>query len=140
MSSPDQPPISHFWVAIYDDDLAVSQFDLYTGKEVLYKDVDVIRVKNIGWYPITHETLPLFMSANPTHNLVIGLGLLRLDIPPGKEFVILRRNKLRYSFDHIVDNPRETFYMLGLKGNLYAFMNSIGNVELTEDFNHVLGK
>ena len=140
MSSPDQPPISHFWVAIYDDDTAISQFDIHTGKEVLYKHVDVTRVKNIGWYPITNKMLPLFVQANPTHNLILGLGLLRINVSPGKEYVILRRNKLKYSFSHKVENPRETFYMLGVKGNLYAFMNSLGNVEMTEDYNHVLGR
>lgn len=48
------PPV-YFWIAEYNDGQALPQFDVESGKENLFKDIDQSKLKRFGWYPFTLE-------------------------------------------------------------------------------------
>jgi len=45
--------IPYFWIAFYDNDTCLPQFDLNTGKQHLFKEINQSKLVRFGWYPLT---------------------------------------------------------------------------------------
>jgi len=48
-------PLTFFWIAIYKDGTIFSQFDLETGEERLFGDIDQSKLEKFGWFPFSEE-------------------------------------------------------------------------------------
>lgn len=49
------PKLKYFWIAEYNDGTALPQFDLESGNENLFKDIDHSKIIRFGLYPFTVE-------------------------------------------------------------------------------------
>jgi hypothetical protein len=122
-------PLTYFWVAEYTDGTGLAQFDPETGKENLFKNVDLKRVKRFGWYPFTEEFAKKILEAEglivvPTNNPPYVV-----DLNDGDKLVVKRENILRYFMDSGDVANREIVYILGVEGKQILRIHEDGKVE-----------
>lgn len=91
-------PLVYFWIAFYDDNTCLPQFDFETGKENKFKDIEQERLVKFGLYPFN---APLAIKAN----MVAGQIVAREEegIPP-HTLVLRKEQRLIYcrrNFIHV---------------------------------------
>ena len=122
-------PLVFFWVAEYTDGTALSQFDPETGKENLFKCVDLARVKRFGWYPFTEE---LAEKVFEVEGLIVVPSAFKpyvVDLNGGDKLIVKRENVLRYFMDSGEVAGREIVYVLGVEGKQILRIHEDGSVE-----------
>ena len=60
-------PLVYFWIAEYNDGIALPQFDPESGRENGFADVDHSKLKHFGWYPFTPELEKKISEASVSH-------------------------------------------------------------------------
>ena len=63
--------IVYFWIAFYSDGSCLPQYDLETGQQHFFKEIDHSRLAKFGWFPFTVELA----------SKVGDFALVRQDIP-----------------------------------------------------------
>ena len=121
-------PLVYFWIAEYTDGTALPQFDVETGKENKFDEVDHQRLKRFGWYPFSVELAQRILDAEkivvfPSKNRSYAIALER-----GDRLVAHRTNsiKLRVRFGGV--EHAETVYVLGIKGKKIFRINESGEI------------
>src|SRR3972149_12164888 len=79
--------IPFMWVAFYSDNECLPQFDLDSGEQHLFKEIDQTRLIKYGWYPITYELAkklgsPYYHDPKLSHFL--------LELKPNQRLIALR--------------------------------------------------
>jgi len=101
MSVQHKKTIPFMWVAFYSDNTALPQFDLETGKDYLFKDIDQSKLIRFGWFPISFELakkLPDTYYHDPRLNKFI------LELRPNQRLIALRREmQHHFSFSHCIE-------------------------------------
>lgn len=117
--------IHFFWVAEYNNNTILPQFDLKTGKENLYSDIETNKLVKIGWHPFTAELSKMIPGSifNPL------LSKYVLNIRPNDEIFIRRRNHIQ-RIGKI--EKRFTEYILGNQ-DFILVINEDGNCEIKYD-------
>jgi len=130
-------PLVYMWVAHFEDERILPQFDFETGSENLYKAALEYpsRIKKLGFYPIPVDL------AQKIEAPVLSKPLPRyeVNIPEGAKPIILRRNYIKYGFRTGRVKERSIVYILGWKkDDKYSlmFIDDEGSVELSDDFNY----
>jgi hypothetical protein len=123
------------WIAEYGDGEVLPQFDPKTGKENLFKDIDIKRLKRFGWHNFGPEMAGrLNVQGFNVRSTYPPISVV-LDIREGEELVAVRRNAIKYSpgggYQH-----EETVYVLGIKDKAYVFISEDGTIEMSSDFNY----
>lgn len=134
---PLSAPITYFWAAEYENDLIFPQFDLETGKENLFSEIEQDRLKSFGWYPIGFDlslkirqsNVDSFVEANES------TAYVKIHLDKYKKLFACRRQKLSYSVGQI-DN-RDVIYVVGYEGGPYLFLKSNGCIEVSYDKNMI---
>ena len=125
------PKVTMIWLAQYDDNTALAQYDPDTGKENLFSLVDQTRLKELSWYPVTKEIVEKVADAaiNPLLNPVT------LIVPKNKKVRICRRNQLDYSLaSGKTLEQRIDEYVIGLEdSSLAAHIKIDGSIEISEE-------
>lgn len=109
-----------FWIAEYTDGQALPQFDLDTGKENLFKDIDFSKLKRFGWYPFTlllAEFIPYAMANPLLPSCVIALG------PEDKLIACCTKSIAVNSTDLKVIDHKAVLYNLGIEGKYLLSIN-----------------
>jgi hypothetical protein len=122
-------PLVFFWVAEYMDGTALSQFDPETGKENLFKHVDLARVKRFGWYPFTEELAEKVFEAEGLIVVPSAFKSYVVCLEAGDRLVVKRENVLRYFAGSGEVAGRETVYVLGVEGKQILRIHEDGEVE-----------
>jgi len=123
------------WVAEYEDGTVFPQFDSSTGKENLFKDIDMNRLKRFGWHNFSPELAQeLFVKGVQVRSTYPPISVV-LDIKRDEELVATRRNKIKYSVGGGYQHT-ETVYVLGVKDKAYVFISEDGTIEMSTDFNY----
>jgi len=90
--------IPYFWIAFYNDNTCLPQFDLDTGEQHLFKDIDQIKLAKFGWFPVTYELqskLGKPFYVNPKLNSII------LELKPNQRLIALREeSQSRFTYSH----------------------------------------
>lgn len=127
-------PLTFMWIAEYEDGI-FPQFDLSTGKENLFKDIDMARLKRFGWHNFSSELAQeLFIKGVQVRSTYPPISVV-LDVRKGEELVATRRNAIKYSVGGGYQHT-ETVYVLGIKGRAYVFISEDGTIEMSTDFNY----
>jgi len=122
-------PLIYFWVAEYTDGTALSQFDPETGRENLFKHVDLARVKRFGWYPFTEELAEKIFEAEGLIVVPSAFKSYVVDLEVGDRLVVKRENVLRYFAGSGGVAGREIVYVLGVEGKKVLRIREDGSVE-----------
>lgn len=123
------------WIAEYEDGTVFPQFDPKTGKENLFKDIDMTRLKRFGWHNFSPELAQeLFIKGVKVRSTYPPISVV-LDIKRGEELVATRRNTIKYSVGGGYQHD-ETIYVLGIKDKAYVFISEDGTIEMSTDFNY----
>lgn len=86
--------ISFFWIAFYNDGTILSQFDLDTGQEHLFKEIDQTKLEKFGWFPITDELAKKI--SDPRFRAASNLPYFLLRLRKGQRLIALRREYQRF--------------------------------------------
>ena len=137
-------PLVYMWIAHFSDGQSLPQFDLQTGEENRYSEIDdYLKKKNVtliklGWYPLFDFvadkltlTQPFEVRALPFFELAMSSA----DIEPQQ----FRRNSLKYSLGKEGARLAKRYYVLGFKKhNEYSlmFIDANGNCELSSEYNY----
>lgn len=133
--------IKYFWIAEYGEGEALPQFDPVTGKENMFKDIDMDRLTAFGWYPFNGiyankaRTGSGKMFLRESDNLVT----VRLMVPEGKKLQAVRRQSIDYTMTGgpSVKN-RRVVYVAGYEDGPWFFLQPDRNiVEVSWDFNYI---
>ena len=122
-------PLVYFWVAEYTDGTGLAQFDPETGKENLFKNVDLKRLKRFGWYPFSEELARKVFEAEGLIVVPSSLKPYVVDLDDGDRLVVKRENVLRYFVDSGGVANREIVYVLGVEGKRILRIHEDGSVE-----------
>ena len=122
-------PLVFFWVAEYTDGTALSQFDPETGRENLFKHVDLARVKRFGWYPFTEELAEKVFEAEGLIVVPSAFKSYVVDLEAGDRLVVKRENILLYFTGSGEVAGREIVYVLGVEGKRILRIHEDGSVE-----------
>lgn len=136
-----------FWVAFYEEDIVFPQFDLETGEENLFDEIEQDRVIKFGIFSIS----PIFGAKM----LECGIPNVPSFVPrsyvvhltKGDKLVYLRRNAIQVGMamsGEMKELNREIMYILGTKKPVgrgwrhsLMFVNEDGDVILNSNFNFV---
>ena len=122
-----RPPV-YFWVAEYMDGTALSQFDPETGRENLFRNVDLKRLKRFGWYPFSMDLAEKVWEAEGLIVVPSAFKPCVVDLEAGDRLVAKRENVLRYCVDSGGVASREIVYVLGVEGKRILRINEDGNI------------
>ena len=115
-----------FWMAEYENKETFSQYD-NDGKENLYKDVDLKRVKKFGWFPFPADLKSKVPESifNPT------LPYYLINIRPEDTLIVKRRGYIE-----ITGRVQKQYYeyILGTQDYIMS-INEKGNVEIRKELN-----
>ncbi len=119
-------PLVYFWIAEYTDGTALPQFDVETGKENSFSEVDHRRLKRFGWYPFSVELAQRIWAAEkivvvPSKNRSYTVALAR-----GDRLVAYRTNAIKLRMRSGGVEHDETVYVLGIKGKKLLQINESG--------------
>lgn len=125
----DYSPLCYMWVAVYRDNSALPQFDLESGAENHFADIDQSRLKEFRLHPFNFELAKKIAehgrTVEPSSNPVFTVKLAR-----GDKLVHYRHNKINYGMKG--DSPfiasRQTFYILGKEGDKILCIDQKGRV------------
>jgi len=128
------------WIAEYEDGTVFPQFDPSTGKENLYKDIDMTKLKRFGWHNFSPELArQLFVKGIEVESTFPPISVV-LNVNKGEELVAVRRHTRQYGFSPIgrIYNRGEApmVYILGIKDKAYLFIGEDGTIEMSTDFNY----
>lgn len=79
--------IPFMWIAFYNDGSCLPQFDLETGKNFLFKEINQSKLIKFGWYPIPFK-LSEILGGNYYHNP--KLTPIVLELQPNQRLIALR--------------------------------------------------
>ena len=113
----DYNPLYFMWLAEFDNNDCISQFNYDTGKEILWKNINVKRIKKLSWVSIPLElSQKIFtMEGIYTHPSIIP-KIYSVEYENDEIPLIYRRNYIKFSKTKIIS--RKTKYILGkIKNN-----------------------
>jgi len=113
----DYNPLYFMWLAEFDNGDCISQFNYDTGKEILWKNINVKRIKKLSWITIPLElSQKIFtMEGIYTHPSIIS-KIYSVEYENNEMPLIYRRNYIKFSKTKIIS--RKTKYILGkIKNN-----------------------
>jgi hypothetical protein len=121
-------PLVYFWIAEYTDGTALPQFDVETGKENKFGEVDHHRLKRFGWYPFSVELAQRILDAEkiavvPSKNRSYNIALERSD-----RLVAHRTNAIKLQMSSGGVEHAETVYVLGIEGKKIFRINEGGEI------------
>jgi hypothetical protein len=121
-------PLVYFWIAEYTDGTALPQFDVETGKENKFGEVDHQWLKRFGWYPFSVELAQRILDAEqivvvPSKNRSYTTALGR-----GDRLVAHRTNSIKLRMRSGGIEHAETVYVLGIKGKKIFRINESGEI------------
>ncbi len=123
-------PLVYFWIVEFGDKVAIAQFDPKTGNENSFGEQVIPRaskIKTAGWYPFSQS----LMDKVGFPVIVLPVPIHRVDIPPGRELVIFRRNRIHYG----VGSARgKSEYFLGVRGEPVKCISENGTFEMSIDY------
>lgn len=96
-------PLVFFWIAFYKDGTCLPQFDVNTGKENLFKDIDQSKLEKFGLFPFNTS---LALSANVMAGQVVAkevenLPYFILKLKEEQRLISVRRNKIHmFNYQH----------------------------------------
>jgi len=124
-------PLVYFWIAEYSDGTALPQFDLETGKENHFGDIDFSKLKRFGWYPFTtriaEKILNMGILVVSTNNLSY---VIELKEGEGHKLVAKRENTIKLHTKSGEITREETIYVLGKEGDKILRIHEDGNTEV----------
>jgi len=89
--------IPYFWIAFYNDNTCLPQYDLETGKKNEWKDIDQSRLVKFGWFPFSEKLAQKVGSFAVSKH--IPYFIIRLK--PNQRLIALRREyQPFFSFSH----------------------------------------
>lgn len=115
--------LSFFWIAEYNNENVFPQFDLKTGKENLYKDINFEKLIKFGWYPFSAELSRKVPESkyNPIlPHYVISLG-------SNDKLFARRRGHI-----NLVSGKTKFEYLVGTQ-NYLLVIDEMGNVEIGDE-------
>jgi hypothetical protein len=83
------------WVAFYNDNTCLPQFDLDTGYNHLFKEIDQSKLSKFGWFPISYE-LTKKLDSRYYHDP--NLQRFVLELKPNQRIIALR-TEAQHTFD-----------------------------------------
>jgi len=113
----DYNPLYFIWLAEFDNGEKILQFDIDTGKEILWKDIDIDQIKKLSWTTIPLElSQKIFaMEGIYTHSSILPKKYI-VEYENSEKPLIYRRNYIKFSKSAIIN--RKTIYILGkIKNN-----------------------
>jgi len=140
-------PLRFFWVAFYEENIVFPQFDLETGKENLYKEIEQERVVKFGIFPISLKLGAKIQEHGVKNIPSVTLPSYVVHLTKGDELIYVRRNAIQvgmFTDGSSKELQREIMYILGTKKrvgrgwrNSLIFVDESGNVVLSSDFNYM---
>jgi len=114
--------LKYFWIAEYKDGTALPQFDLETGKENLFKDIDQSKIVRFGLYPFTLE----LSKKIDCGDLNPFLPKFVINLSKEDKLFFVRRNYIK------IQGTKENRYIEYLLGtqNYVLHINESGNTEV----------
>ena len=114
--------LKYFWIAEYNDGTALPQFDLESGNENLFKEIDQSRLIRFGLYPFTLE----LSKKVECSDLNLLLPKFVINLKKEDKLFFARRNYIQ------MQGTRENRYIEYLLGtqNYVLHINESGNVEV----------
>ncbi|MHA1253063.1 MAG: hypothetical protein ACTSRP_23955, partial [Candidatus Helarchaeota archaeon] len=102
------------WIAIYKDGTIFSQFDLETGEERLFGDIDQSKLEKFGWFPFSEELAKKVKEkTNQVVKVKTNLPYFVLKLEPEQRLIAVRRNTITYMLSDLSVKRRTTVYLLG---------------------------
>lgn len=90
--------VPFMWLAFYSDGSCLPQFDLDTGKDHLFKEIDQSKVVKFGWFPIPYS---LSKILGPQYYHDPNLSHFILQLKPKQRLIALRREAVHtYDYSH----------------------------------------
>lgn len=93
----------YFWIAFYKDGTCLPQFDIQTGKENSFVDIDQSRLDKFGIFPFTGA---LALNANRIKGFVVArevpnLPYFLMPLKENQRLIFVRRNKIHiFTYQH----------------------------------------
>ena len=112
----DYNPLHFMWMVEFDNGDCISQFNLDTGKEIPWKNINVDRVTKLSWVTITPELSKKILETEGIYTYSsIEPEIYTVEYENDEIPLIYRRNYIEYSKSIMVG--RRTIYVLGkIKG------------------------
>lgn len=118
-----QALLAMFWIAEYTDGMALPQFDPDTGKENLFKEIDMSRLSRFGWYPFNEKTHALVPNS-----VCLPLSFITVAVKPEDKLIAHRTVSMDFKpatnkiSNHIADE-----YALGIQDKYRIVINAVKN-------------
>lgn len=158
-----KPQLRFFWAAWYDKPYpdrtadVFAQFDLETGRENYFRDVDQTRVKSMVFMPFAPPFAELINNhpESSTSAIPMPLPTYAIHLRDNQRLIIFRRNFIRYGLypveQHLESMGNEILYVLGWQTtenilvngkpqekNIKSmmFIHENGSVEMTDEYDY----
>ena len=133
-------PLTHFWIAEYNDGMAVPQFDPEDGHENKFTSLDQGKMVAFGIYPFSRDFADFVTKTNGSTVATFGgEGKVRIDVKDGKKVMYKRLCGIPWNVFTSEQGPEKVMsYVLGLEGGPFLFLKSDGFVTMDWDFNKVV--
>lgn len=136
MSIETQAILVYMWIAFYDNNECFPQFDVETGRENMFGEIDQSRVKKFGLFPISEELAIKINQMNVEKNAIAEsheLPYFILKLSDGQRLVYARRCKIhQYAFQICIKCGYEWQWM--------DFPEGIGEVGFPIHKDHIVQK
>jgi len=121
-------PLVYMWIAEYNDDSCLPQFDPETGRANRFAEIDQSKLCRFGWYPFSAEMAAkiLDMTVIPTRN-----PYHVVELKEGDKLFAVRRNHIEFGIMGGGVRRVESLYLLGVEGG--EILKIKENGELYED-------
>jgi Zn finger protein HypA/HybF involved in hydrogenase expression len=89
-------PLVYFWIAFYNDETCLPQFDIESGKENNFRDIDQSKLDKFGIFPFTAT---MALNANRIKGFMVALEVANLPyfimkLQENQRLIFFRRNKI----------------------------------------------
>lgn len=117
-----------FWIAEYEDGTALPQYDLESGMEHLFSEVQLDKLKRFGWHPF-----PVDLAMKTGNDCNPFLSSVRIQLQDEDILIACRRNSLEYAAKDLSRVNHTTVYLLGIEGKFCLYIDEAGHVRNWEE-------
>ena len=121
-------PLVYFWIAEYTDGTALPQFDVETGKENKFGEVDHQRLKRFGWYPFSLKLAQKILETEKTVVVPTRNPSYTVSLKEDDKLVACRTSTVSLHMRKEGVDYEETVYVLGVDGRKTVKINEAGKI------------
>jgi len=123
------PPLVFFWVVEYENGKALPQFDPENGFENRWANVDLKRVRRVGWYPFNFDLASKIKQATGQRVIPSDNPAYTISLKKGDKLILCRRNIIKFDLKDGIKREK-TIYVLGKVAGKVFHIHEDGRVEV----------